>query len=214
VSFTPHGFFRSSPAFRVRVALGLKGLPFAQRSYVLRAGEQRADDYLRLNPRGLVPTLEHATGTITQSLAILEWLDETTPEPPLLPSTPDSRARVRSLAQMVALDIHPINNLRVLQYLGDAFNADQATQAHWFRHWVVETFTPLERRLSQEPETGVFCHGDAPGLADVCLAAQVVNNRRFDIALDPYPTIARIHAACMALPAFQAAMPENQPDAA
>ncbi len=209
-----HGFFRSSTAFRVRAGLNLKGLDYSQKTYVLRKGEHREPGYLALNPQGLVPALETPDGTLTQSMAILEWLDETHPEPPFLPDTPRDRARVRGLAQMIALDIHPINNLRVLFYLRDRFGADDTAQANWFRHWVTEAFRAFEQRLTQEPQTGRFCHGDRPGLADICLAAQVVNNRRFDVDLAPYPTIARIFEACMALTAFANAMPDKQPDAA
>jgi len=208
-----HNFFRSSTSFRVRAALNLKGCAYDYVSYALRAGEHRAPEHLRLNPQGLVPTLETPDGPLGQSLAIVEWLDETIPEPPLLPADPWGRARVRSLAHAVALDIHPINNLRVLRHLETEFGATEDGIAGWFRHWVVETFDPLEARLSSERETGRFCHGDAPGLADLCLAGQVLNNRRFDLDPGRWPTIARIHAACMAVPAFADAAPENQPDA-
>lgn len=213
MSLTLHGFFRSSTAFRLRAALNLKGLVYDQKTYVLRKGEHREADYLAVNPQGLVPALETPDGVITQSLAILEWLDETHPEPALLPDTAIGRARVRSLAQMIALDIHPINNLRVLFYIRDHLGADDDAQATWFRHWVAEAFGALEQRLAHEPETGRFCHGDTPGLADICLAGQVINNRRFNVDLTPYPTIERLFNAGMELPAFQEAMPENQPDA-
>jgi len=208
-----HNFFRSSTSYRVRAALHVKQLDYDYRSYVLRAGEQRSEAYLALNPQGLVPTLETDQGPLTQSLAILEWLDEVHPDPPLLPPDPWGRARVRSLAHAIALEIHPLNNLRVLQYIEARFGADEQAVAEWFEHWVSETFPALEQRLATEPATGRYCHGDAPGLADLCLASQVVNNRRFDIELDPYPEISRIHANLMALPAFEAALPENQPDA-
>lgn len=210
---TLHGFFRSSTSFRVRAALNLKGLAYDQATYALRKGEQRGDDYLAVNPQGLVPTLQTPDGMIPQSLAIIEWLDETRPEPAFLPDDAWGRARVRALAHMVALDVHPINNLRVLLYIRDRFGADEETQAAWFRHWVREAFAALEHRLSDDAQTGTFCHGDAPGLADICLAAQVVNNRRFAVDMAPYPTIERIFDACMALSAFQDAMPDNQPDA-
>jgi maleylpyruvate isomerase len=213
MTFRLHSFFRSSTSFRVRAALNLKGIPFDQATYALRKGEQRSPAYLALNPQGLVPSLEAPDGVLTQSLAIIEWLDEVYPDPPLLPCDPWGRARVRSLAQIIALDIHPINNLRVLQYLGKAFGADEAQQADWFRHWVGEAFHALEARLTHEPETGKFCHGDTPGLADLCLAAQVINNARFAVDMSPYPTIRRIHEACMALPAFENASPAHQPDA-
>lgn len=208
-----HNFFRSSTSFRVRAALNLKGLDYDYVSYALRKGEQRGASHLALNPQGLVPTLETPQGPLAQSLAIIEWLDETNPQPPLLPADPWERARVRSLAQAVALDIHPVNNLRVLRYLSETLGAGEEAVATWFRHWVSEAFAPLEQRLSREPETGTFCHGETPGLADLCLAGQVINNRRFSISLADYPTIQRIFDACMALPAFEAAAPNNQPDA-
>ncbi|MEO0382698.1 MAG: maleylacetoacetate isomerase [Pseudomonadota bacterium] len=213
MSLTLHGFFRSSTAYRLRAALNLKGLGYDQKTYVLRKAEQRGADYLAINPQGLVPALETPDEVLTQSLAMLEWLDETHPEPAFLPDTAMGRARVRSLAQMIALDIHPINNLRVLFYLRDHFGADDDAQASWFRHWVAEAFGPLEQRLAGDQETGQFCHGDTPSLADICLAGQVVNNRRFNVDLTPYPTIQRVFDACMGLPAFVDAMPENQPDA-
>jgi len=213
VTYVLHGFFRSSTSFRVRAALNLKNLDYENKTYVLRAGEQRSDAYLGLNPQGLVPTLETPQGAICQSLAIIEWLDDVHPEPPLLPADPWGRARVRSLAHAVALDIHPLNNLRVLQYIQTTFGADEEAVAEWFRHWVDETFRALESRLSQERDTGRFCHGDSPGMADLCLAAQVVNNRRFEVPIEPYPSIRRIFDALMELPAFESALPENQPDA-
>jgi maleylpyruvate isomerase len=213
MTFVLHGFFRSSTSFRVRAALNLKGIAFDQATYALRKGEQRSPAYLALNPQGLVPSLETPDGILTQSLAIIEWLDEVYPDPALLPRDPWGRARVRSLAQIVALDVHPINNLRVLQYLGRTFGADEAQQAEWVRHWVDAAFHALEARLSQEPETGRFCHGDTPGLADLCLAAQVINNARFAVDMSPYLTIQRIHDNCMAIPAFENASPAHQPDA-
>ena len=213
MTYILHNFFRSSTSYRVRAALNLKNLDYEYKSYVLRAGEQRRESYLAINPQGLVPTLETPQGPLSQSLAILEWLDEVHPEPPLLPSSAWERARVRSLAHAVALDIHPLNNLRVLQYLQKELGAGEPAVAAWFRHWVEEAFRALEVRLAGEPETGRYCHGDRPGIADLCLAAQVVNNRRFDVPMDPYPTIQRIFDALMAVPAFEAALPANQPDA-
>ena len=208
-----HGYFRSSTSFRVRIALNLKGIAYDQTFRHLRKGEQRAPDYLKLNPQGLVPTLDIDGQHMTQSLAIIEYLDETHPEPALLPRDAIGRARARSLAQMLALEIHPINNLRVLSDLKTRFGADEKVQAEWFRHWVAETFIALETRLSSEPQTGKFCHGDTPTLADICLVPQVVNNIRFDVDMSPYPTIARIHKACLEIKAFADAMPAKQPDA-
>lgn len=210
-----HNFFRSSTSVRVRAALNLKGLAYNYVPYVLRDGETRTPDYLGRNPQGLVPTLELDDGTpLTQSLAILEWLDEVHPAPPLLPSDPVGRARVRALALALACEVHPLGNPRVLFRLRDAHGADEAGQADWFRHWVRTTFDALDAALLRDPRTGRFCHGDAPGIADLCLFAQVLNNRRFDLPPDPWPTIARIHAACLDVPAIAAAAPERQPDAA
>lgn len=213
MSFVLHNFFRSSTSYRVRAALKLKGLDYDYVPYVLRKAEQRAPVYLAMNPQGLVPTLETPRGPLSQSLAIVEWLDESHPEPPLLPKEPWARARVRSLAHAVALDVHPVNNLRVLKRLADQFGADEAGQADWFRHWAVETFAALETRLAREPETGRFCHGDAPGLADLCLVGQALNNRRFGVDMSPYPSIRRIVAGCLELTAFADAAPDRQPDA-
>ena len=207
-----HNFFRSSASFRVRAALNLKSLDYEYRSYLLSAGEHRGEAYLSLNPQGLVPTLETPRGPLSQSLAIIEWLDETHPEPPLLPSDPWERARVRSLAHAVAIDIHPLNNRRVLEYIRQEFGAGEEAVARWFRHWVERTFPALEARLSDEPETGRCCHGDTPGMADLCLAAQVINNRRFEVPMDAYPAINQIFEGLVSLPAFRMALPENQPD--
>ncbi|ADZ72581.1 maleylacetoacetate isomerase [Polymorphum gilvum] len=209
-----HSYFRSSTSYRARIALALKGLAYRQVTHHLRFGKHREADYLAVNPQGLVPALLWRDGTvITQSLAIIEFLDETVPEPPLLPADPKARARVRMLAQMIACDIHPVNNLRILNALKDRFGADDAAVADWFRTWVAETFAPMERLLADSSETGTFCHGDTVGLADICLVAQVANNARFAVDMAPYPTIRRIHAACMQIPAFVDAAPANQPDA-
>lgn len=212
--FVLHNYFRSSTSFRVRAALNLKGIDYAYVSYHLRKGEQRSERYLDLNPQGLVPALEMADGLVlSQSIAIIEYLDEVYPEPPLLPADPLARSRVRSLAMMVACDIHPVNNLRILKYLTDRFGADDEAVAEWFRTWVVAAFSPLETRLSTEPDTGRFCHGDTVSLADLCVVGQIINNARFNVDMSAYPTIQRIHDACMALDAFKAAAPPAQPDA-
>ena len=160
-----------------------------------------------------MPTLVTPQGALPQSLAILEWLDEVHPEPPLLPADPWARARVRSLADIVALDIHPVNNLRILQYLEAECGMDAAGKAAWFRKWASVGMQALEARLASEPETGAFCHGDTVGLADLCLYAQVLNNVRFDVDMTTCPTILRIHENCMAVPALEQAAPANQPDA-
>jgi maleylpyruvate isomerase len=180
----------------------------------LRKGEQRDAAYLAINPQGLVPALVLEDGTIlTQSLAIIEYLDEVHPNPPLLPKSAVDRAHARALAYAVAIDIHPINNLRVLALLKSDFDAGDLVTAAWFRHWVVETFGPLETMLARDSRTGRFCLGDTPGLADLCLYAQVLNNGRFGVDMSPYPTISRIFEACAMLPAFAAAAPDKQPDA-
>jgi len=211
---TLHSYFRSSTSFRARIALNLKSIDYAYVAHHLRDGAQRKDAYLALNPQGVVPSLELEDGRVLgQSLAIIEYLDEICPEPPLLPGDAYGRARVRILAQMIACDIHPLNNLKVLNALKNRFGADQAAITEWFRTWVAETFGPLEARLAADPETGIFCHGDTPTLADICLVAQVTNNKRFDVNMEPYPLINRINAAAMEIPAFEAAAPGNQPDA-
>ncbi len=208
-----HNYFRSSTSTRVRIALGLKSLPYEYRSYALLEKEHQSEAYLSMNPDGLVPTLETPDGYLGQSLTILEYLEEKHPTPPLLPLDSAGRARVRSLAHAVALDIHPLNNLRVLQYLGDQFDADKQAIKAWFTHWVGHSFASVEKRLASEPQTGLFCHGDTPGLADICLVAQYLNNTRFDVPSAAYPTIQRIVEACLELQAFDDALPLNQPDA-
>ncbi len=209
-----HNYFRSSTSVRVRAALNLKGLPFDYVPLSLLKGEHAGAEHLALNPSGLVPTLVTPQGPLAQSLAILEWLDETHPEPALLPADPWGRARVRSLAYIVALDIHPLNNLRILKHLETEYGVDAAAKALWFRKWADAGFTALETRLASEGETGAFCHGDTVGLADLCLYAQVLNNARFDVDMTRYPTIQRIHDNCMQIPALIDATPANQPDAA
>jgi maleylpyruvate isomerase len=209
-----HNYFRSSTSVRVRVALNIKGLDYDYVAHHLRLGEQRSAAYQALNRQMLVPSLVLDDGTVlTQSLAIMEYLDETHPQPPLLPADAAGRARVRAIALAIACEIHPLNNLRVLNELKSRFGADETAVNAWFRHWVAETFAPLEEILASEDATGAFCHGDQPGMADICLFAQVLNNRRFNADMKPYPTINRIYDTCAALPAFVSAMPENQPDA-
>lgn len=209
-----HNFFRSSTSTRLRAALNLKGLDYEYVAYALRKGENRTAAYLGINPAGLVPALELDDGTVlTQSLAIIEWLDETYPNPPLLPTDAAGRARVRSLAYMIACEIHPLNNLRVLNRLGAQFGAEEDAVTDWFSHWVTETFDAIEATLAGSPQTGRFCHGDVPSLADICLYAQVWNNRRFSIPLQNWPTIAKIFGELDGITAFRNAAPPNQPDA-
>lgn len=208
-----HNYFRSSTSVRVRAALNLKGLSFDYIPLSLLKGEQASADHLALNPSGLVPTLVTPQGPLPQSLAIIEWLDEVYPEPALLPADPWGRARVRSLAHIVALDIHPVNNLRILKHLEAEYGVDAEGKAQWFRKWASAGLAALEQRLTADPETGAFCHGDTVGLADLCLYAQVLNNVRFDVDMTSYPTLRHIHANCMEIPALQDAIPANQPDA-
>ena len=209
-----YDYFRSSAAYRLRIGLNLKGVA-PERAFVhLRRGEQRDEEYLSLNPQGLVPTLVTDQGDVlTQSVAILEWLDETYPSPPILPRDPAGRARVRSLALAVACDIHPLNNTRVLSYLTGTLGVTEEQKNGWYKYWIDTGFEALETRLARESATGRFCHGDAPTLADICLVPQMANARRVEFDFTPYPTLVRIEAACVALPAFAAAAPAKQPDA-
>lgn len=210
-----YSYWRSSAAYRVRIGLNLKGLAYetVPVHLVRDGGQQHAQDYRQINPQELVPVLRHGERVLRQSLAILEYLDETWPTPPLLPAGSRDRQRVRAIAQAVACDIHPLNNLRVLQYFDRTWNVPQPERDEWVRHWVLEGFAAIEAMLADHPATGAFCEGDTPSLADCCLVPQVYNARRFAVDMEPFPTIARIEAACLALPAFDAARPEAQPDA-
>jgi len=209
-----HNYFRSTTSLRVRVALNMKGLDYGYVSYALLSEDHKSDAYLKLNPQGLVPALEIKDGAVlTQSMAILEYLDEVHPEPPLLPADALGRARVRALAGIIAVDIHPINNLRILKYLATEFNADAGAKKAWFHTWAHQGMAALETRLANAPETGKFCHGDTPTMADICLYGQMFNNQRFDLDMTAYPTIMTIFRACECLPAFADAAPLNQPDA-
>jgi maleylpyruvate isomerase len=208
---TLYGYPLSSAAYRVRIALALKGVKVSTVNKQLRRGEHRQKDYLKINPQGFVPVLALDDGTVlTQSLAIIEWLEESYPQPAFLPVDPIARARVRSLCQLIACDIHPLNNLRVLQYLESALNAPQAARAEWYRHWVAAGFGALEEALGRDAARGRFCFGDQPGMADVCLVPQMYNARRYSVDLTPYPRIVAIDAACGELPAFAGAAPEKQ----
>lgn len=208
-------YFRSSAAYRVRIALALKGLAYETRAvHLLRqGGEQRQPAYLAINPAGIVPALVDGDVTVTQSLAIIEYLEDTRPTPPLLPRDPVGRARVRALAQSIACEIHPLNNLRVLQRLEHSHGLDKDARRDWYHHWIHTGFSALETALARDPATGRFVHGDHPGLVDCCLVPQMANARRFEVPLDAYPTLVRIDAACRELDAFQQAAPERQPDA-
>ncbi|MCU1119643.1 maleylacetoacetate isomerase [Stenotrophomonas muris] len=209
-------YWRSSAAYRVRIGLELKGLAWEARPVhlVRDGGEQHRDAYRALNPQQQVPTLLHEGHVLTQSLAILEYLDERFPQVPLLPADAAGRARVRALAQLVACDIHPINNLRVMQYLERDLQVPADARTQWTLQWIAEGFAAMEALLVNSRDTGAFCHGDRPGLADICLLPQLYNAHRFGLDLAPYPTLRRIESACQAVDAFDRARPENQPDAA
>lgn len=207
-----YSYFRSSASYRVRIALNLKQLEYDTVSVHLLRGEQRSDAYQAVNPAGLVPALADDGRVLTQSLAIIEYLDELHPEPPLLPGTASDRARIRAIAQTIACEIHPLNNLGVLNYLRDELGVDEQARTAWYRHWVEKGLTAVESLLA-DPRTGAFCHGDTPTLADCCLVPQVFNAQRFACRLDPVPTVMRVSERCMALEAFQRAAPAAQPDA-
>ena len=205
-------YFRSSAAFRTRIALNLKGLKPTEVFVHLRKNEQRAPDYLKVNRQGLVPTLVHRDHVIGQSLAIIEYMDEVWPKPPLLPPDALGRARVREIALAVACDIHPINNLRIRNHLA-SLGHDEDAVLGWQVHWMREGFDALEAKLVSEPETGRFCHRDSPTLADICLVPQLANARGARMDLSPYPTLTAIEKAAYSLAAFSDALPKNQPDA-
>ncbi|HYC35991.1 MAG TPA: maleylacetoacetate isomerase [Usitatibacter sp.] len=206
-----YDYFGSSAAYRVRIALNLKGLDAERRFVHLRKGEQRAPDYVARNPQGFVPTLLVEGRTFTQSLAIIEYLDEAHPEPALLPREPADRAWVRAIALAIACDIHPLNNLRVLKYLQNPVGVPEPARDEWYRHWVREGFAAIEAMLGARADP--FCFGDSPTLADVCLVPQVANANRLCVDLAPYPRIRAIDERCRGLPAFAAAAPAAQPDA-
>jgi maleylacetoacetate isomerase len=210
-----YSYWRSSAAYRVRIALNLKGVAYECRPVhlVRDGGEQRTPEYLAINPQGLVPVLSVDGLVINQSLAIIEYADERWPDPPLLPADATGRARVRSLAMMIACDIHPLNNSRVQNYLRDELGVSEEDRLGWYRHWVASGFEALEVRLGSDADTGRFCHGNEPGLADLCLVPQIYNAQRFRCDMSPFPSILAIHDACMELDAFRDAAPEAQPDA-
>lgn len=211
-----YDYYRSSAAFRVRIALNIKGLEAERESIHLRRKDQRSDAYLAVNPQGLVPTLVDDDGTVlTQSMAIIEYLDETRPDTQrLMPADAIGRARVRAISDAIACDIHPLNNLRVLRHIDDIFDTDEATRnERWYKHWIGEGMGGLEGMLAGSGDTGEFCHGDTPTMADCCLVPQFYNAERFGCDMSGYPTAARINATCLALDAFQRALPEVQPDA-
>lgn len=209
-------YWRSSAAYRVRIALNLKGVEYEDIPVhlVKGGGQHLGEKYGAINPQHLVPSLKDGDDKIfTQSLSVIEYLDEIYPDPALLPAKPEARAHVRSLAQQIACEIHPVNNLRVLKYLTDTFDVTPDQKTKWYRHWVAEGFEALEASLEKSNYTGTFCFGEKPGLADCCLIPQVYNAKRFDVPLEGCPVIRRITDACQKLPAFNKAAPENQSDA-
>jgi len=208
-----YGYWRSSAAYRLRIALNLKGIERDDVEISLIDGEHRSPEYLAINPQGLVPALEEDGRIFGQSLAILEYLEETHPNPPLLPATPAERARVRQLALVIACEVHPLQNSGVRQHLREAHGLDDDGERAWFQHWLERGFTALEALIADHPETGEFCHGDTPTLADVCLVPQLYNARRGRLDLPPFPNLVRIDANCRALDAFARAAPEEQPSA-
>lgn len=205
-----YNYFRSSASFRVRIALALKGLPYDYKPVHLAKNEQFNESYAAVSASRLVPLLVDGEHQLTQSMAIMEYLDETHPNPPLLPGTALDRARVRALAQDIACEIHPLNNLRVLRYLVRDMKVSDDDKNRWYKHWVETGLEVVERRLAAAPST--YCHGDTPTLADCVLVPQIFNAQRFDCRLDHVPQVMKVFGACMKLPAFEQSRPENCPD--
>jgi maleylacetoacetate isomerase len=210
-----YSYWRSSAAYRVRIALNLKGLPYETMPVHLLqdGGQQHTPEFIDLNPQELVPVLMHGNRILRQSMSIIEYLDETWPTPPLMPATARERQRVRAIAQMIACDIHPLNNLRVLQFMEKTWNVPQAERDTWLRHWMKVGLDAVEDTLCDNPSTGDFCDGEQPTMADCCLVPQVYNAERFGVDMAPYRTIRRIVQTCLGMDEFKAARPENQPDA-
>ncbi len=204
-------YFRSSASYRVRIALALKGVEYDYRSVHLPKNEQLSESYAAVSASRLVPLLRDGDRMVTQSLAIIEWLDETHPQPPLLPADADGRARVRALSYDIACEIHPLNNLRVLRFLTKDLKLSEDDKNRWYRHWVETGLEVVERRLAAQPST--YCHGDTPTMADCVLVPQIFNAQRFDCRLDHVPHVMRVHEACMKLDAFERTRPEACPDA-
>jgi maleylacetoacetate isomerase/maleylpyruvate isomerase len=209
-----YSFFRSSAAYRVRIALGVKGLAYEYVATHLRRGEHRKPEYLAVNPQGLVPVLDDDGVVVSQSLAILEYLEDAYPKTPrLLPATPADRAQVRAMAQAIACDVHPLNNLRVLEYLKSRMGQSEEATNLWYRHWIAEGFAALEQAIGKHTSDGRHCFGDTVTMADVCLVPQVYNARRFAVDLAAYPALVRVSESLESLPPFAEARPEAQPDA-
>lgn len=199
-----HDYFRSSAGYRVRIALNLKGVAYERREVLLLENQQRAPEHLAKNPQGLVPALEVDGLVLTQSLAIIDWLDARYPEPRLIPADPDARAAAMAQALVIACDVHPLNNLRVMRWLAHELEVEEAKRADWTRHWIAEGFAALESGAGEGP----FLGGAAPGIADICLVPQMFNARRLDMGLEAYPKLLRADAACAEIPAFAAAHPD------
>ncbi len=210
-----YDYWRSSAAYRVRIALNLKNLDYCQQSVhlVRDGGEQKMPAYRAINPQGLVPTLQAGDKTLTQSLAIIEWLDEKYPGPALLPAAAVAKAQVRAMALMIACDIHPLNNLRVMSWLKQEAELTDETYMRWYHHWITEGFTAFEKKLELNQSNSRFCYGEQAGLADICLIPQVYNAERFNCDISNFPRIRKISAYCRKIPAFEKALPENQADA-
>lgn len=208
-----YGFFRSSASYRVRIALAFKGIEATSRPVSLPKMEHKAESFVRLNPEGLVPALVDGALVLTQSLAIMEYLEETRPEPPLLPRDPIERAYVRAFSQAICCDIHPLNNVRVLKHL-DRLGHDETARNAWYAHWIGEGFRSLEATLAARGLSGRFVLGDTPGMADICLVPQVFNALRFNCDVTPYARVMAIYDNCMAVPCFEASQPKYQADAA
>lgn len=204
-----YDYWRSTAAYRVRIALHFKGLEFEQIPIDLRAGGQLTEDYLAINPQGLVPYFEDGDLAISQSLAIIDYLEDVCPEPALLPADAKMRARVRAIAQIIACDIHPLNNLRILQYLERDLGCDQLKRMIWYHRWLADGFKAIEATIKES--AGEFCFGDEPTLADICLVPQVYNAKRYEVDLGPFPTIRTINDRCQDIESFAKAAPQHQP---
>lgn len=209
-----HGYFRSSTSFRVRATLNIKKITYQQKTYPLLEAAHQSEAYLALNPQGLVPSLQWSDGqVITQSLAIMEFLEEIAPTPSLLPETPAARAYVRSLTQIIASDIHPVNNLRILQHLESAYGQDKDALKQWFQRWAICGFEAFEARLDADALAGQFCYGEQISFADIALTGQYINNQRFDVDMSGFPRLSAIAEHCLTLQPIIAALPQTQPDA-
>lgn len=213
MSMTLFGYYRSSASYRIRIVLNLKGLPWRYTAVPLNLGAQRQQDFLARNPSGLVPVLDIGNASLSQSIAIAEYLEEAHPQPPLLPRDPLARARVREIMAIISCDVHPLQNLRVLNHLREEFDASQQQVTDWIHRWLGAGLGAIEQLLESRGNGGSFCEGDAPTLADTLLVPQMYNARRFALDLAPYPRVCAIDAHCQKLPAFADAAPEQQPDA-